>query len=319
MRCGRERRTAAHAAAELLIVGIIGAGAIGTLLGATLAPHADVRVLFRENRTARGVASRGGLVLDGAPPQRVAAAAGVDGLQGVEIVIVAVKAYATIAALGPLRGTAVAGVPFVAFQNGLDSVEHIEYALGRHGGIALAPTTEAAMRVADGSAVRMGRGSTRIGWARGHDGDARVLDELIAALSLALAIERVEAVEPYVWGKLVANAAINPLTALAGVRNGEIVARADLRERAARIALEVASVARREGVELPFGDPVAFVEDVALITASNRSSMLEDIEAGRPTEIEAIVGAVVRRAAALGVPVPENERVLYEVRARLKA
>jgi 2-dehydropantoate 2-reductase len=302
-----------------VIVGIVGAGAVGSLLGAVLAPHADVRVLLRENRTARAIASRGGLIVDDEPPARVAVFADPGALAGVEVVLVAVKAYATVSALEPFRGTALARVPFVAFQNGLESVAQIEYALGRHGGIALAPTTEAVMRVAAGTVRRMGRGSTRIGWARGHEGAAAVLDALVDALAHGLTVERVEPVEPFVWGKLVANAAINPLTALAGVRNGELLEREDLRERAARIAREVASVAEREGVELPFADPVAFVEDVALVTASNRSSMLEDLEAGRPTEIEAIVGAVVRRARVLGLPVPENTRVLDEVRARQKA
>lgn len=302
-----------------MIVGIVGAGAVGTLLGATLAPHADVRVLFRENRTAREVASRGGLVLDDGPARRVTVSAEPDVLSGAEIVLVAVKTYDTAAALEPLRGTPLAHVPFVAFQNGLESVEQIEYVFGHHCGIALAPTTEAVLRVSAGAARRMGQGSTRIGWANGHAGDETALDALVRALGGDLSIDQVDPVEPYVWGKLVANAAINPLTALAGIRNGELTRRPDLRERAARIAREVASVAERSGVELPFGDPVAFVEDVALITASNRSSMLEDLEAGRPTEIEAIVGAVVRRATALGVDVPECSRVRDEVRARQKA
>jgi 2-dehydropantoate 2-reductase len=302
-----------------LIVGLIGPGALGTLVGAALAPRASVRVLTRDPRTAREIASRGGLVVDDRAPQRVTVSADPGVLAGCEAIVVAVKAYDTVAALAACRGTAFARTPFIAFQNGLESVAQIEYALARHGGIALAATTEAAIRTAPGTVVRHGHGMTRTGWAAGHRGEDGILRSFVRALEGGLEMQLVDPVEPYVWAKLVANAAINPLTALAGVRNGELLERVDLRERAARIAREAAAVARGEGIALPFEDPVSFVEGVALATAGNRSSMLEDLAAGRRTEIEEINGAVVRRAARHGVPVPENLRALDEVRARRKA
>jgi 2-dehydropantoate 2-reductase len=80
------------------------------------------------------------------------------------------------------------------------------------------------------------------------------------------------------------------------------------------LAREAADVAIATGIVLPYADPQARVRDVARATGANRSSMLQDIERGRPTEIEAINGEVVRRGRLLGVPTPENERMLYEVR-----
>jgi 2-dehydropantoate 2-reductase len=69
------------------------------------------------------------------------------------------------------------------------------------------------------------------------------------------------------------------------------------------------------GVQLPYADPVAVVEAVARDTADNRSSMLQDLERGAPTEIDAICGAVVGAGDRLGVPTPVNRCLWQLVRA----
>ena len=109
-----------------------------------------------------------------------------------------------------------------------------------------------------------------------------------------------------VWGKLVVNAAINPLTALLGVPNGALLERPAARRVMATLARETAAVARALGISLPFGDPVARAEDVARHTAANRSSMFQDVKRGAPTEIDAICGAIFRAGEARGVAAPVN-------------
>jgi 2-dehydropantoate 2-reductase len=302
-----------------VIVGVVGAGALGTVFGAALARTAEVRVLAHDTLSARAIASRDGLVVDDEPPRQVRVSHDPAVFEGVTIVLVAVKTFATIEALEPLRAQVGHGVPVVSLQNGIDAVEQIDFAFDHERCIGLGPTTEAAELIESGRARRAASGTTHFGWAADHPGGAE-LDELAEACrDGGLVIERAQPIEPFVWAKLVANAAINPLTALAGVRNGELLERPDLRERARRIASEVGALAQRVGITLPFSDPVAHVESVALATAANRSSMLVDLEAHRPTEIEAISGAIVRRAASAGLPVPENLRVLDEVRARERA
>jgi 2-dehydropantoate 2-reductase len=108
------------------------------------------------------------------------------------------------------------------------------------------------------------------------------------------------------WGKLVINAAINPLTALLRVANGELLSRPGARDLMKEAAQEAASVAASLGIGLPYSDPVGAVEEVAHKTASNISSMLQDVLRGTPTEIEAINGAVVRAGENRGVPTPLN-------------
>jgi 2-dehydropantoate 2-reductase len=83
----------------------------------------------------------------------------------------------------------------------------------------------------------------------------------------------------------------------------------------ASAAREAAAVAVARGVPLPYPDPVAAAEAIARRTATNRSSMLQDIDRGAPTEIDAINGAIVRTGEEQGVPVPINRSLWLLVKA----
>jgi len=138
---------------------------------------------------------------------------------------------------------------------------------------------------------------------------------LVALLRQAgFAVEVALDIEGILWGKAVVNAAINPLTALWRVPNGELLATADRRALLADLAREAAAVAAARGITLPYPDPVARVEEVCRATAANRSSMLQDIERGRPTEIDSINGVIVAEGRRLAVPTPLNETIWRLVR-----
>jgi len=124
-----------------------------------------------------------------------------------------------------------------------------------------------------------------------------------------------DAVGPLVWGKLVANAGINPLGALLRCANGALVERPDADALMTDLAGEAAAVARASGVTLPFDDSAAHVRSVARATAANRNSMLQDIEAGRGTEIDAINGAVAQLGERFGVSTPLNRMATMLIRA----
>jgi 2-dehydropantoate 2-reductase len=275
-----------------MILGIVGAGAMGTLLAQALAGAAEVRLLGHDGEAGA--------------------------MSDVDYLLVAVKSYATVEALRRLRGVVNETTPLVSIQNGLDQLVHVDAALGPRQTVVLAPTTYGATLLGPGRVRRTGRGLVTLGWAQGRGaGILEPLGDLLIAGGLSAQIAH--PIEPWVWAKLVANAAINPVTALAGVPNGAILEQAHLRARAACLARETALVAAAEGIALPFSDPVAYVEGVARTTAANRSSMLVDLERMRPTEIDALNGAVVRRGRLHGVKTPENVRALNEVRARTRA
>lgn len=142
----------------------------------------------------------------------------------------------------------------------------------------------------------------------------------LAALEEMLRIAKfdvnvVENVEPVVWGKLIINAAINPLTALLRVKNGDLLASPPARKLMNELANEAALVAKAIKVELPFSEPERAVEEVALRTADNISSMLQDVMRGAPTEVDAINGAVIRVGEQEGVQTPVNRTVCWLVKA----
>jgi 2-dehydropantoate 2-reductase len=96
------------------------------------------------------------------------------------------------------------------------------------------------------------------------------------------------------------------------VPNGELLARNPARSLLQATAREAAGVATAKGIRLPYPDPVVAVETIARRTGSNRSSMLQDVERGAPTEIDAICGAIVQTGEQTGIPTPIN-RTLWQL------
>jgi 2-dehydropantoate 2-reductase len=122
-----------------------------------------------------------------------------------------------------------------------------------------------------------------------------------------------------IWVKLLGNVAFNPISALTGGTLEELVRHPDASRLVREVMTETESVAGRLGIELPItiDQRMAGAEKVG----AHKTSMLQDFEAGRPMELEAIVGAVVELGDRLGVPMPATRavyacaRVLDEHRA----
>jgi 2-dehydropantoate 2-reductase len=118
-----------------------------------------------------------------------------------------------------------------------------------------------------------------------------------------------------VWSKFVHNCAINPIAAVTGLRPGEIARNAAAAAMLNRVLAEVLQVVAAEGVSLPEGDPAEHIRDHCW-ERYNRPSMLQHVEGGRRTEIDALNGALVERARAHGIAVPANEMIVLAVKAR---
>ena len=297
-------------------IGIVGGGAIGLTFAAALAAAHDVIVLVRRAEVADTLAHDGiALTVDGETtyvPVRATldAAAFADR----DAVIVAVKAYATRDALAPLRGILPPHTLVASIQNGLDNDAAAREALPGARVVA-GSTTQGAVALGPGRVRPMGRGTTT--FAR-DDAAEPSSDALAAGFRAAGLDARVaDDIAPVLWRKLVINAAINPLGALTGRLNGAMTTDPDLAPLARTLAEEAAAVAAAEGV--PIADPWTLVEGAAGATAANRNSMLQDLDAGRPTEIDAITGALVRRAAAHGIAVPLTATIAHLVAARERA
>ncbi|MCB2178705.1 2-dehydropantoate 2-reductase [bacterium] len=187
----------------------------------------------------------------------------------------------------------------LTLQNGLGNYETLAEVLGPER-VALGTTTTGATLLSSGRVRPGGEGVISVG---GYPQLAPLLEMLRQA---GFALQQLDDVQALIWGKLVVNAAINPLTAILKMSNGGIISRPSARQLAADLAREVIAVAEGQGIALPFADPVQIAEDVARKTADNYSSMVQDIQRGAPTEIDAICGAVVQKGQAVGVPTPIN-------------
>lgn len=119
-----------------------------------------------------------------------------------------------------------------------------------------------------------------------------------------LQVREVGDVQAAVWWKLVINASLNVVAALNGLRNGELMEHSSAFRRAALAAEEVALVAQAEGITIGAGEGARAMERVARATSNNVCSTLADLRGGRPTEYDAINGALLRRARELGVSTP---------------
>jgi 2-dehydropantoate 2-reductase len=166
--------------------------------------------------------------------------------------------------------------------------------------VALGSTTTGATLLGPGWVKAGGEGIISLG-------QNQALGPLEAALKSAkFNVRVVEDPRSLVWGKLVINAAINPLTALLKVPNGELLVRPSARLMLGTLAREAAQVAHTENIDLPFDDPVRAAEEVARKTAANRSSMLQDVLRGARTEIDAICGEIVKAGEKHNIGVPAN-------------
>ena len=208
---------------------------------------------------------------------------------GTKHAIVLVKAWQTERAARQLAECLAEDGLAVTLQNGLGNYETLRRSLGLNR-VALGSTTTGATLLGPGSVRAGGEGVISIG-------QHPALGPIEAALKSAkFNVQIVEDAQSLIWGKLVINAAINPLTALLKIPNGELLERPSAREMMWTLAREAAQVAHAENIDLPFEDPVAAVEEVARKTAANHSSMLQDVLRGAPTEIDAICGAIVKTA-----------------------
>jgi 2-dehydropantoate 2-reductase len=280
----------------------MGAGALGSLLGGLLARGGyEVHLVGREDH-ASAVAG-GGLRIDGEIEATARPSASTTP-RDADVTLVTVKSFDTADAAEAIQDHQDVAI---SLQNGMGNEATLAAALDC---TVLAGTATYGARLEEPGRVRCtGLGELAVGAPRG--GPSGAADRFVDAVGGAVDARSTEAMPRELWRKLAVNAGINPVTALTGLRNGEAAVRAGDVMRAA--AVEVAAVAADEDVDA--GTPEELADEairVARATGENRSSMLEDVEAGRRTEIDAINGHVVTVADGT---VPTNRALAGLVRA----
>lgn len=287
---------------------IIGTGALATLFAARLSSAGlDVTLL---GTWPQGLAALGkdGARVDGATGLQVRAINNPLDCQGMKYALVLVKAWQTERAANQLAICLRADGLAVTLQNGLGNDEILAGILGRSR-VGRGVTTMGATLIAPGLVHLGGEGPVTL---EAHPRLASLQEFLRVA---DFDIRTVEDAQPLIWGKLVVNAAINPLTALLQVKNGGLLENPTARILMGELAGEAASVAEAYKIILPLSHPDSAAEDVARRSADNMSSMLQDILRGAQTEVDAINGKIVQLGEKKNIPVPVNRAIWLLVKA----
>jgi 2-dehydropantoate 2-reductase len=300
---------------EKPLILIVGTGAMASLFGARLSPYADVTLLGTWKEGVKTINEGGVRLVEADGTEEIfpvrAILEPLD-CQGAHYALVMVKSWQTNRAANQLVECLAEDGVVVTLQNGLGNLETLTDVLGAERA-TLGVTTMGATLLGPGHVRAGGVGLTHIA---SHPRITPLVDLFQQA---GFEVDTAEDLDTLVWGKLVINAAINPLTALLGVPNGELLEYPHALVLMAEVAEETAEVAKARGVELPFTEASAAAVEVAGRTASNRSSMLQDILRGAPTEIDAICGAIALEGESLGVPTPVNRTLWHLVRAMAEA
>jgi 2-dehydropantoate 2-reductase len=309
---------------------ILGAGAIGAYVGAALARGgADVTLIAR-GAHLRAMSSRGVRVLSvrGDFTARPQATDDWAALSDADVVFVALKAY-SLPDIAPRLGELLApdaaviwaqnGIPWWYFQSapeaaaaaGVTTLQSVD-----PGGVIAASirpehnvgcVVYAGTEVVEPGVIRHVEGTRfTIGEPDGSDSErCKRISAAFAAGSLRAPVE--PRLRDQIWLKLVGNVAFNPITALTGATLGELGSVPEMPELLRSIFAECAAVAERLGISFPVSLDRRL--EAGLAVGDHKTSMLQDLEAGKRLEFECMTGAVVELAAYLGVPVPRTQAV----------
>ncbi len=296
--------------AEILIVGT---GAMALLFGGHLAASGvKVALLGTWEEGIQAVREKGIRITGetGEFAYPVKATSDIKEIKRVPFALVLVKSWQTERAARQLEEVMQHDSVALTMQNGLGNLAILRDVLGEER-TALGVTTYGATLLEPGLVRRGGEGVISLGI------HPRLGTLKVYLQQAGFSIHETPDLSSLVWSKLIINAAINPLTALLGVTNGELLESGAARKIMSIAAEEVASIASAKGIKTSFKDPALAAEEVAAATSGNISSMLQDIRRNSLTEIDAICGEIVREGKRLNVPTPVNNLLFQLVQAQV--
>jgi 2-dehydropantoate 2-reductase len=289
-------------------VAIVGCGAVGSLFAANLAQLDDVDVwAYDLSRDHVDAINANGLRLSGAGEvvSRLRATTDAGELPQCDFGIVATKAMHTEPAIAATAHAFADGC-VATVQNGLGNEE----ALARHVARVIRGTTFPAGKLIEPGHVQWDvKGDTTLG-PFGETPLAEVRRLADACTRGGMPAQAVDDARGPQWRKVIFNASTNPVGALTGLTHGRVCERQDLRALVSRLVDEGKAVATAQAIVLD-ADPEALIDHAARrdVAYDHKASMLQDVEARRPTEIDYLNGGIVRVGREHGVPTPLHEAI----------
>jgi len=289
-------------------VTIVGCGAVGSLFAANLAQLDDVEVwAFDLDREHVAAINEHGLRLSGAGEVvgKLRATTDAAELPPSDFGIVATKCMHTAPAI-EATAAAFANGSVCSVQNGVGNEE----VLAQHVERVIRGTTFPAGRVVEPGHVQWDvKGDTTIGPFEPRPAPMADIEQLADACTRGgMPTQAVADARGPQWRKLIFNAATNPIGALTGLTHGRVVAARALRRLVSQMVDEGKAVAAAQGIELD-ADPEELIDHAARpdVAYDHKASMLQDVEARRPTEIDYLNGGISRFGREQSVPTPMND------------
>ncbi len=283
---------------------------MGCLFAAKLAEAGNqVLLVDHDPKTVSAIRKNGIRIREGKRQRRVLVPIrkSLGNLTSCDLVLVMVKAYSTKLVARELRGKIGRRSTILTLQNGLGNMEVLSQSLGNR--VLSGSTTEASLRLGPGRVEHTGKGATLVGaMTSSHSG--RVVEVVRLLRGAGFATLMSEHVKSVVWSKTVLNSAINPVSALIRLRNGQLGRVRGLRELMLAVLEEGVRVGRAEGVTLNFAYLSGLLSKVLRSTAQNRSSMLQDVMNGRKTEVRELNGMIAGLGRRHGIEAPLNNLLL---------
>ncbi len=287
---------------------VFGAGSIGSLFGGLLSQFHKVLLIGREEHL-KAIEERG-LKIEGETEGVFHPLTEWDG-EKYDVVILTTKAYDTRKAAEEIREK-FGIMPVLSLQNGLRNEEILAEFFGEEnviGGV----TSEGATFLENGRIFHAGKGETIIGEMSGRR--SRRVKEIAKAFNECGFETRVsDDIRKEIWRKAAINASINTVTSILKCKNGFLVENKNAEKMLEMVCMECIEIARKSGIMLE-EKTIERAKEVARKTASNISSMLQDIMKGKKTEIEEINGEFVKAAKKHGMDARINEFIVNAVKA----
>ncbi len=297
-------------------ISIIGAGAMGSLFGGKISKTGNEVLLYDINKEHVDAINSKGLVieeplLNTEEIVHPKATSNPDDVKGSEVVIIFVKSTVTEAVAKQFASIVDKEAIAVTFQNGLGNEEIIRGIFGEER-TAAGVTSQGATFLGAGRIRHAGNGPTHICMSNLDNERLKPFVDILNSAGLETHID--ENIQSLIWSKLIINVGINALTALTGLKNGELLNYDETKTLMKDLVDEACMVADKKGIKLSYPDPLETVYEVAKKTALNRSSMLQDFDRGSRSEIDFINYAIVKEGEKLGIDTPVNRTVSYLVR-----
>ena len=289
---------------------IIGAGSMGSLYGGFLAEAGNEVYFLDVYKEHIDAINEAGLWMEGCSGDRyiknIKATSDPAEVGIADLAIVFVKSTITDIAIKQNEAVIGENTTVLTLQNGLGNIEKLLTVVKKEQIIA-GTTAHGANMLGPGRVKHAGHGTTVIGELNGEISDRiNAVADLFKNANLAPVIISTN-VMGLIWDKLLVNVGVNPLTAITGLRNGQLLDYPETEWIGCQAVLEGMKVAEALGIKLEIPDAVAHFKEVCIGTAPNISSMLADVKNKRKTEISNINGAIVREAEKFNIDTPVNK------------